>query len=134
MSTAAAPAAGQASRWRMSLADAPPGQDRGNGHQKEQAEDQGHRHLVKERSAHCDRRAICRLDHEREHGAEQDHEREGREKEIVGQESALTGDRREDIARVVQLVTSPRQQADAGGGHDPEEAEQVWPDVAPARK
>ena len=106
--------AGQNSRSRSSSARRlAPRQHRGDGHEREQAQADGHRQPVEERRAHRALAAVERLTDEREHGAQQHHEGEGGEHHVVGQEGAFARHRRVDAAGRAQAIAAPADEARA---------------------
>ena len=82
----------------------PPRQHGRDRHEEQQREADRHRHAVEVGPPDRDALAVHRLDHEREHGAEQHDERERGEQHVVGEERALARDRRVDRPRRAQPI------------------------------
>ena len=105
-----------------------PGQHRRHRHEKEQAQPERHGHLIEEGLAHADASVLERLHQQREHGAQQHHEGEGGEQQIVEQERALTTHWRVDGAGRTQSIASPADQYQRHRHHNAEEGKQERPD------
>jgi hypothetical protein len=70
-----------------------PRQHRRDRHEEQQRQPDGSGHPVEVRRTDREAVVVHRLDDEREHGAQQDDERERREEHVVGQEGALARER-----------------------------------------
>ena len=108
----------------------PPRQGGRHRHEEQQRQPEREGHPVEVRLAHRQLLVPQRLDQEREDRAEQHHEGEGGEEEVVGQEGAFPGDGGVDPARRPQPVTPPGDEPDPGdGGQAPgrRAARRRWP-------
>ncbi len=111
-----------------------PREDRTDRHQSEEREPERDRHRVEVRRSDRDLLASERLVEQREDRAEQDDEREGREKEIVQDERALAAEWRVDASRRPQPSPLHAIKPRPGREDDPEEPEQKRPDVRIAER
>ena len=107
-----------------------PRHHRGDGHQGEQREPDRNRHPVEVRNADRQPLAVDRLHEKREHRAQQHHEGEPREDEVVEQDGPLARHRRLDPADGTQQVRPPGDQPERDGHDDHEEAQQHRADRA----
>ena len=106
----------------------PPRQHRGHRHQEQEDDDDRRCHPVEVRTSDRQAVAVDRLGQQREHRAEQDDEAEGGEQQVVGEEGALTRDRRVDRPRRPQAVAPPSDQHHRDEDDESEEREDPRPD------